>query len=352
MSEYGTILYIDRSDNARSIADIIVSDYILDINRYYVWTPTSGYVSHLNPYICGRSASIFSLETADSVVCSSYFAAAAIPLWLDSFSKSPCWKLLSSCWYQRNIFSCLVSPKKIEQLQFITKNLDSDVVQFFIFSGVAQSTSTKPPMFFFGSPVPEAWKLFEIMDEDDNGEINADEFVCLGASWGGENLRRYDETCNYMIYIYIYTYIYMIYIYIWYIYIYMIYIYIYDINIYDIYIYIWYKYIWYIYIYMIYIYIYDIYIYMYIYIFIWYIHAHIYIYIYIYTWYIYIYICISIHISHYITLYHIISHHITLYHDIYHDTSCFFDHGQSRVLLQGCLIDWMDEASRYLIISP
>ncbi|CAL1149980.1 unnamed protein product, partial [Cladocopium goreaui] len=47
----------------------------------------------------------------------------------------------------------------------------------------------------------KAWKLFEIMDEDDNGEINADEFVCLGASWGGENLRRYDETCNYMIYI-------------------------------------------------------------------------------------------------------------------------------------------------------
>ena len=36
MSEYGTILYIDRSDNARSIADIIVSEYILDINRYYV----------------------------------------------------------------------------------------------------------------------------------------------------------------------------------------------------------------------------------------------------------------------------------------------------------------------------
>jgi hypothetical protein len=61
------------------------------------------------------------------------------------------------------------------------------------------------------------------MDEDDNGEINADEFVCLGASWGGENLRRYDETCNYMIYIY------MIYIYIYDIYIY-------DINIYDIYI--------------------------------------------------------------------------------------------------------------------
>lgn len=27
----------------------------------------------------------------------------------------------------------------------------------------------------------QAWKLFEIMDEDDNGEINADEFVSLEA---------------------------------------------------------------------------------------------------------------------------------------------------------------------------
>jgi hypothetical protein len=217
MSEYGTILYIDRSDNARSIADIIVSDYILDINRYYVWTPTSGYVSHLNPYICGRSASIFSLETADSVVCSSYFAAAAIPLWLDSFSKSPCWKLLSSCWYQRNIFSCLVSPKKIEQLQFITKNLDSDVVQFFIFSGVAQSTSTKPPMFFFW--ISSSWGLETLRDHgrrrqrgDQRGRVRVPRGIMgrgeLEAIW--RNLQLYD--------IYIYTYIYMIYIYDIYIY--------------------------------------------------------------------------------------------------------------------------------------
>ena len=199
------------------------------------------------------------------------------------------------------------------------------------FRGLPNQHQQNLPCFFFGSPVPEAWKLFEIMDEDDNGEINADEFVCLGASWGGENLRRYDETCNYMIYIYIYVYIW--YIYIWYIYI-------------------WYKYIWYIYIYMKYIYIYIWYIYMYIYIYIYMIYTRTYIYIHDIYIYIYTYICISIHISHYITLYHIISHYITLYHDIYHDTSCFFDHGQSRVLLQGCLIDWMDEASRYLIISP
>ena len=31
----------------------------------------------------------------------------------------------------------------------------------------------------------EAWKLFEIMDEDDSGEISADEFVWLALSLGG-----------------------------------------------------------------------------------------------------------------------------------------------------------------------
>lgn len=30
----------------------------------------------------------------------------------------------------------------------------------------------------------EAWKLFEIMDEDDSGEISADEFVC-STEFGG-----------------------------------------------------------------------------------------------------------------------------------------------------------------------